>query len=440
MTGSPPAKIASLFVRRLALCGYILAFFCSQSLAQNLIVKPEAEVVHWWSKGSDAAAVQIIINEFTRRGGSWFNATETDYQAARQSAVSRIAKGYPPTVLQWKAGAEAKQFAELGLLNTITDPVNLQEFRSLYSDAVIESVSHGDQIVALPVNIHGENWLWYNADLVSSEDLATSTDWRAFVELLDSFETTGVPALAVGNNASQHRVIFNDIFLGVAGADQFNRFYHQLDKKVLAIPEFITVIETMRKLIPHSRSFGRGDWEDQVDAVARGDAAAVLTGDWAKGHFFRSGKKLGSNFGCTFAPGTQSNYLMVLDVFMLGNVSTASELAGQELLLDVLQDRETSIKFNQIKGSLPPFREIDATVMDHCSLAAKQLLEKDGAVIAPFASFGDGGFQSQIESVSSGIFTGKYLTIEETIAAFAEVLKGERLRRNGTMITINTDE
>ncbi len=411
-----------------------------QLYAQDIAVAPEAEVVHWWSKGSDAAAVQVIINEYTRRGGQWFNSVEIDHQATRESAVSRMAKGYPPTALQWNGGAEVRQFAELGLLKTFTDPAQVEALTALYSDAVIDVITRGEEIVAVPVSVHGENWLWYNADLISQEALGSEISWSAFVALLEALKSKEITALAVGNEAWQHRVIFNNVFLGVAGPDLFNAFYHNLDKSVLQTDAFLTALETTRRLIPHARSFGSGSWEDQVAAVSRGDAAAALLGDWAKGQFLRLEQKLGTDFGCVLAPGTQSSYMLVLDVFMLGKVSSEAEMKGQALLLEVLQDRDTSQRFNQIKGSLAPFREIEPSVMDHCSLGAKELLNDTASVIAPFASFGDGAFQAQIETTASKLFTGKFATIADAVTAFDGVLRGERLRRRGQMITINSTE
>ena len=80
---------------------------------------PEIEVVHWWYKGGDANALEMIVNEFMLRGGQWDNAPESSFADTRESVVSRMAKGYPPTAIQWIAGVESRQFAELGLLNPV---------------------------------------------------------------------------------------------------------------------------------------------------------------------------------------------------------------------------------------------------------------------------------------------------------------------------------
>jgi len=116
------------------LCQILLASLVLFQSA-SAVASPEAEIMHWWSRGGDYAALQVFRAEFEGRGGIWHDT---------------ITEGW-----------EVTEISRLGLLDPITDSVTLNKIRGSILDSVLGIVSVDEQIVAIPVNVHSENWLWH---------------------------------------------------------------------------------------------------------------------------------------------------------------------------------------------------------------------------------------------------------------------------------------
>ncbi|MEM7258382.1 MAG: ABC transporter substrate-binding protein [Pseudomonadota bacterium] len=349
----------------------------------------EAEVVHWWYKGGDAQALQTIVEAFESRGGTWLDAGKTDFYTTREAVVSRLAKGYPPTATQWNAGIELTEFAQLGLLNIITAPTQQNHIRQHYYPSVLDWVTVNDQIIAVPVTVHNESWLWYNMAAFAGQQLSPPQSLVELQQVTQALESQGITALAVGSEAWQHRIVFMNILLATTDKNGFNKLFFTLDADYLDSDEFATVITSFTGLAAHVRSFGTGSWSDQIAAVHRGEAAMTYMGDWAKGEFQALGGKQGEHFSCHPAPGV--DYLQpVIDVFFLGGTDAPKELASQHTLTQALLDTDSIIAFNKIKGSVPPFPVPDQTRSDQCESHSYKLLKQKQRTLAPFASLGDG--------------------------------------------------
>ena len=75
-------------------------------------------------------------------------------------------------------------------------------------------------------------------------------------------------ALAVGDEPWQQRSLFNNVFLGMAGKERYERLYQQLDVSVLKEDIFVEAATTFQQLSDYSHSFGEGRWDQQIAAVS----------------------------------------------------------------------------------------------------------------------------------------------------------------------------
>jgi len=390
---------------------------------------PEAEVIHWWKTGGDRKAVDVLVDEFSRNGGSWYDESTDTFNSTRESALNRMAKGYAPTAIQWNAGTEIIQFAELGLLNAIDDPAEIEKFRSLYNPTLFRTIFHNDTIIALPVNIHGENWFWKNSahfDAIASGSVET---WDQFVEIAEQLDSKGIVPLAVGVDAWQQRILFNSVVLGYAGPTGYHSFLEADDLSIVDTADFSQALQTFINLSDYSKSFDSGSWQDQVQAVSDGRAAGMFMGDWAKGEFLNLGAKPGEKIDCELAPGTLEYIQPVFDVFLLGKVESEEEQAGQSLFKQVLQNKDVNSEFNRIKGSVPPFKEVSENQVDHCGKKVISILKSDQGIVKPFASFSDGEFHSSLQVAINKIWTGDGMTLETARQLIRGALQTEKNRR-----------
>lgn len=421
-------KVIAVLVGALFICSHTTAATEEQP-APTPQPAPEIEVVHWWFKGGDANALEMIVNEFMLRGGQWDNAPESSFADTRESVVSRMAKGYPPTAIQWNAGVESRQFAELGLLNSVNSTEAIEKLINNYHPSVLKEITVDGKLYAIPVNIHRENWMWVASKIFeTNEELEIPTTWLDIIATGEYLlEQEQIP-IALGSEIWQHRILFNDVLIGVMGRQAYSRFYTLKDPTILDSDGFRTVVKTYRQLKPYTHSFGNGSWYSQVEAVATDQAALLFMGDWASGEFRNQQSVLGVDFDCHSAPGSEEYLVPVIDVFLLGRLTEQADIRGQHLLIDTLLDRDTISAFSELKGSVPPFRNFEQQTFDGCRQQVADLLQAEDAVVAPFASSGDGEFTAKIEAAIVNLWDENHTTEESFIDPFRHAFEKKQPR------------
>jgi len=268
------------------------------NLAQASDAEAQAEILHWWSSTGERAALEVFIDEFKTRGGHYYDSTKNNMNASREEAIDRMSKGYPSTLTQWNAGRDVEEFYDFGLINAITDPSLIAKLKKLVPEAILDTVTHQGEIIAMPVNIHSENWLWHSTALIKQSDKVFTKDWQKFLALGKDLDKQNIPLLAVGDQPWQVRILFTSVFLGIS-RDAYREFYLASEDSSVDRPEFKEVITAFSHLARYSKSFGDGNWNTQVKAVAENQAGATFMGDWAKGEFQVLGKTPGKEYGCS---------------------------------------------------------------------------------------------------------------------------------------------
>jgi len=398
--------------------------------------------MHWWQVGGDASALQVIIDEFTRRGGLWSNVAQDSYVNTRASVVERMAKGYPPTAVQWNAGLETQQFAALGLLNSVEDAAQSQQIVDQFHPDVQRLISVNDQLHSIPVNIHSESWLWISRSLTEQISDAPASSWTQLLELAESLSQRDQVTFAVGDQYWQLRILFNSVLSGVAGKQFYEGIYRNLDSQLVSDGKFAEVVRVFQAMRAHAKTFGDGSWQQQVQAVAEDRAAMLFMGDWAKGEFSQHNRHQQNGLLCLQPPGTENFILPVVDVFMLGRVSDPLDIIAQRLLIETLMDRGTLNRFNQLKGSISPFRSQHDAVLDACSQQVADTLSREKAFVIPFAQAGDGEFASAIQNAIGAIWQADAEQTPAAIKQFHFALQNENKRRNsqsGIQFAAGTD-
>lgn len=394
--------------------------------------QPAAEILHWWSSPSESAALEVFVKAYQDRDGLLYNSTAIDQPTNREQAIQRMAKGYPPTLTQWNAGEDIRSFYELGLIEAISDPSLVAKLQNTLPPAVLDAVSHNEKIIAMPVNIHSENWMWYGKERIQYNDETLSGNWQGLLEQGALLATEGVPLLAVGDQPWQVRILFTSLFLGIS-RDAYKRFYLALDSDVTETEEFLEALILFNNLAKYSKSFGDGSWSTQVKAVSDKKAGAVFMGDWAKSEFTTLGKSLGREFGCALSSANDPSLLLVIDTFILGKVTDTLEQKGQALMLDVVSTPEVNQGFNVRKGSLSPYAKPASGQLDECSELAYQILDSGDAVIPPYASYKYGAWIHEIDRElfrfwnSSMDGANDKTLIAETIDNFKKILTDSEL-------------
>lgn len=404
-----------------------LIFISLFMFARSAFAAPQVEVMHWWYRGGESRAMHVLKDEFELRGGTWFDVAGDKQITVLNDAVSRMAKGYAPTLVQWNSSWDISQIHKLGLLNSI-EPGPLELLKKKYINNVLDMVMVDGELVAIPVNVHSENWLWFKPNNLPENTDDVMQSWEAFLQFAEKSTQESKVAIAVGDEPWQRRILFNNILLGVADQTLYEKIYNELDTSVLNDPKFQDAVDTFKNIKEYSQSFGEGRWDQQVAAVAANKALTVSMGDWAKGEFRNLGLKLERDYSCIPAPGTSDNIVLVMDMFALGKVTNVNENIGQNLFLDVVTDRAVSEAFNYLKGSLSPLRETNISRLDKCNEIAYKAIDKRGKAIKPHASIGDRKFIADIDHLITILWHEEPDTAS-WIASFKNLLLEEYNRR-----------
>jgi glucose/mannose transport system substrate-binding protein len=345
-----------------------------------------AEVLHWWTSGGESAAVKVFADKFAQAGGTWVDSAVAGGQAARTAGINRIVGGNPPTAMQFNTGKQFDELVSNGLLADLDAVATEGKWQDVLPPALTEAITRDGKVYAIPVNIHGINWLWYNKKLFADHGIAEPASWSEVAAAGEKLKQAGLIGLAQGGQPWQERSLFNSILVGEGGTDLYYRIYRDGDQESVRSDGFRKVADLFKQLhgLTDPGSPGR-NWNDATAMVLTGKAGMQVIGDWAKGEFTAAGQTAGKEYGCAIVG--QGGYLMGGDVFVFPVVDgSASADETQATLAKVMFAPETQIAFNTIKGSVPSRLDVDVSGMDACAQKGAAAL-KDPARQVPTTDF-----------------------------------------------------
>jgi glucose/mannose transport system substrate-binding protein len=128
-----------------------------------------AEVIHWWTSGGESAAVKVFADQFQAAGGTWVDTAIAGGANARTAAINRTVGGNPPTAMQLNTGKQFDDLVENDLLANVDALAGSQNWKAILPAAFLQAVTRNGHEYAVPVNIHGQNWLFYSTAAEQAE-------------------------------------------------------------------------------------------------------------------------------------------------------------------------------------------------------------------------------------------------------------------------------
>ncbi|MCZ4282729.1 ABC transporter substrate-binding protein [Kiloniella laminariae] len=331
--------------------------------------QPQAEVLHYWTSGGEAKAVQALKEDFEANGGKWIDAPVAGGGGDAQAAVlrSRVLSGNPPAAVQIK-GPNIHEWAATGALGDLTAVGEAEGWDNVLPPLLQDIVKYDGKYVAVPVNIHRVDWIWANPEVLAKVDAEPPRTWDEFNAIADKLMAAGITPLAHGGQPWQDATIFETVALGLGGAEFFNKAFVEKDPETLKSDTMKKVFDQMRKMRGYvDADFPGRDWNLATGMVMRGEAAMQIMGDWAKGEFVAAGKKPGVDFLCIPTP-SNGGYILNSDSFAMFKVTSADDNAGQELLARLILGEKFQETFNLYKGSIPARMGVNSDKFDECAV------------------------------------------------------------------------
>lgn len=381
----------------------------------------EAEVLHWWTSGGEAAGVAEFAKAFEAAGGKWIDTAIAVGEQARAAGINRIVGGNPPTAMQFNTGAQFSEIVSNGFLNSIEHVATANNWREVLPQALIDATNRDGQFYAVPVNIHGQNWIFYNIEALQKAGVEPPQSFDDIIAAGPKLREAGVIPFAHGGQSWQDHLLFDGVVVAKAGKEIFNKIYADLDTEALNTAEFRSAVETFGALreLTDEGSPGRS-WNDTAALVITGTAAMQFMGDWAKGDFIAANKVIGKDYGCNIMPG---GFVMGGDVFVFPKIEDEAKKAAQDKLAELMMSPEVQIAFNVKKGSVPSRLDVDVSGMDECAQKGMKALNDPAQQVASVNYIASPDLVGATRDVVTQFWATPTMTVDEFIEKFASAMK-----------------
>ncbi|TIV04861.1 MAG: carbohydrate ABC transporter substrate-binding protein [Mesorhizobium sp.] len=348
------------------------ALLLSGSTSMALAGGPNVEVMHYWTSGSEAAGLNVLKKLLEERGVTWSDSPVAGGTGMNMVQVlrARIASDTAPAAAQMHA-QQVQAWASEGVLTDLTDLAKKDDWAKVIAPELVPLISHDGSYVAVPVNVHRSNWLWYNKKVFDSAGLQPPTTWDEFNEVSEKLLAKGVTPLALGGQPWQELDLFENAVLGIGGADFYRKAVIDEDEAALRSDTMVKVFDQLRKMNKYIDSNYPGrDWNLATQMVIKGEAGMQIMGDWAKGELSLANLQPNVDYGCVPAPGTKGSYVWLTDNFGFFKTKDKDKQAGQLAMASAILDKHFQEAFNIKKGSIPSRIDVSMDKFDFCGKAA----------------------------------------------------------------------
>ncbi|CAN7383270.1 ABC transporter substrate-binding protein [Pararhizobium sp. LjRoot238] len=324
------------------------------------------EVLHWWTSGGEAAALDVLKKDLEAKGISWTDMPVAGGGGTEAMTVlrARVTSGNAPTAVQM-LGFDILDWAKEGALGNLDEVAAQESWDKVVPTALQQFSKYDGHWIAAPVNVHSTNWVWINKAALDKAGGKEPQNWDELIALLDNFKAQGITPVAHGGQPWQDATIFDAVVLSL-GDDFYKQAFIDLDPAALGGDKMKEAFDRMTKLRSYvDDNFSGRDWNLASSMVIEGKAGLQFMGDWAKGEFVKAKKVPGTDFVCMRFPGTQGSVTFNSDQFAMFKVAE-DKVPAQLKMASAIESPTFQSAFNVVKGSVPARTDVPDTDFDAC--------------------------------------------------------------------------
>ncbi len=383
------------------------------------------EVLHWWTSGGEAAALDVLKKDLESKGITWTDMPVAGGGGTEAMTVlrARVTAGNAPTAVQM-LGFDILDWAKEGALGNLDETAAKEGWDKVIPTALQQFSKYDGHWIAAPVNVHSTNWVWINKAALDKAGGKEPTNWDELIALLDNFKAQGITPIAHGGQPWQDATIFDAVVLSL-GTDFYKQAFIDLDPAALGGDKMKEAFDRMTKLRSYvDDNFSGRDWNLASAMVIENKAGLQFMGDWAKGEFLKAKKVPGTDFVCMRFPGTQGAVTFNSDQFAMFKVSD-DKVPAQLAMASAIESPTFQSAFNVVKGSVPARTDVPDTDFDACGKKGIKDLAEANASGKLFGSMAHGhanpaAVKNAIYDVVTREFNGELTSeaaVKELVAA-----------------------
>jgi glucose/mannose transport system substrate-binding protein len=406
----------------------LLGGLALSAVAATTAQAAEVEVLHWWTSGGEAAALNVLKEDLEAKGIGWKDMPVAGGGGTQAMTVlwARVASGNPPTAVQM-LGFDILDWGAEGVVADLNSVAAAEGWDAVVPPALQGFARYDDQWISAPVNVHSTNWVWANKKIMDEVGIGVPGSWDEFIAAMDKIKAAGYVPLAHGGQAWQDATIFDGVVLATGGADFYKTALIDLDEGALGSDTMKQVFDRMTQLRGYvDPNFPGRDWNLASAMVINGEAAFQMMGDWAKGEFLSAGKVPGQDFLCFRTPGSQGIVTFNADQFVMFAVGDDRQAAQAEMAKAIMSPN-FQIAFNVVKGSVPARTDIDDAKFDDCGKKGMADLKEAVANDTLFGSLAHGhAAPAAVKNAFYDVITNHFnggMSSEEAVATLGDAVK-----------------
>ena len=237
----------------------------------------EVEVLHWWTSGGEAAALNVLKEDLEGQGVTWQDMPVAGGGGSEAMTVlrARVTSGNPPTAVQM-LGFDIQDWAIEGALADLNAVAESEGWDGVVPAALQRFAKYDGKWISAPVNVHSTNWVWANKAILDELGIAVPTTWDELVAALDKIQGGGYVALAHGGQAWQDATIFDGVLMSTAGPEFYQQSMVELDPAALGSDTMKRRSIAWRRCVPTWTTTSRAEtgtspppWSSKARRVCR---------------------------------------------------------------------------------------------------------------------------------------------------------------------------
>lgn len=340
----------------------------------------QLEVVSWWTSGSEAAALDVLLDAFRTANPDVEAVNGAVAGGAGSKAIVELAKrlqdGDPPDVWQTFTGESVQGYASRGAVRSVSSVFDDEDLSAKLHPTIRRSLMHDGSPYGVPTGAHRSNVLWFNTKVLEEAGVTppppSGYTLDAFLADLEKVKATGTTQLCLGGkDRFTTAELFENTLLGSIGTGGWKDMVD--DELDWGGDRVKSALKTFDTLLGFTDPEASGlTWDQATRKLASGGCAFESMNDSAFGELVAAGAEEGADFGATTFPGTDDGFLAVVDVFV---AATKAKNAKNALtFLAGISEPATQVPFNKAKGSVPVVRDIDLALLTDYQQASSKAL------------------------------------------------------------------